>query len=206
MLFRSPRLALMTLAHHPAVKVAMAAAAFTLPALALILPSGYSYAALLLCALGTLAWVRAPRLVGTQPPLVWLAVAVSALSALWAWDAVFTEPFRVNGLDRPIKFALIWLALPAVLWAPPPAKALRWGVWLGALGAAAIALWQTQVEGMDRAWGHTNAIQFGNLALLLGVWSAVWAGHTHRHLAWLPWAAAAAGLYATVASESRGGW
>lgn len=196
----------MTPAPHPVVGTAMALAAFALPALALTVPSGYSFAALLLCVLGAVAWVRAPHRVTRQPALVWLALAMGALSIVWAWDAAHTVPFKVNALDRPIKFALIWLALPAVVWAPPPAAALRWGVWLGAIGAAATACWQVQVAGMDRAWGHTNAIQFGNLALLMGVWSAVWAAHATGRLKWLAWVAAAAGLYATVASESRGGW
>lgn len=185
---------------------AMVLAAFSLPALALTAPSGYSFAALLLCGLGAVAWVRAPRLLTRQPALVWLGLAMGALAIVWTWDAAQTVPFKVNALDRPIKFALIWLALPAVLWVPPPPTALRWGVWVGAIGAAATACWQIQVTGMDRAWGHTNAIQFGNLALLMGVWSALWAPHATGQLRWLAWAAAAAGLYATVASESRGGW
>lgn len=188
------------------ISKAMALAAFALPALALTVPSGYSFAALLLCVLGALAWVRVPRVATHHRALVWLALAVGALSMMWTWDAAHTEPFKVNALDRPIKFALIWLALPAVVWAPPPFRALRWGVWLGAIGAGVTAYWQVQVVGMDRAWGHTNAIQFGNLALLMGVWSAVWVSHTTGRSSWLAWGAAAAGLFATLASESRGGW
>ena len=190
----------------PLNRHAMTLAAFALPALALTVPSGYSFSALLLCALGAVAWLVGPRLGNGPRALIWLALAMGALSVLWIWDAWLAQPFKVNALDRPVKFALIWLALPAVIWVPPPTNALRWGVWLGAIGAAATALWQVQVIGMDRAWGHTNAIQFGNLALLMSVWSAVWAAHTTGRLAWLAWTAAAAGLYATVASESRGGW
>lgn len=196
----------MSVSHYPLTEKAMALAAFTLPALALTMPSGYSFAALLLCGLGALAWAHGVSVSAEQHALRWLAWAIAALCVVWAWDAVQTQPFKVNALDRPVKFALIWLALPAVIRTPPPTTALRWGVWLGAIGAAATAFWQVQVMGMDRAWGHTNAIQFGNLALLLGIWSAVWAPHASPRLAWLAWASALGGLYATLASASRGGW
>lgn len=185
---------------------AMACASFGLPALALALPSGYSYGALLLCGIGIAAWFHRPAWSTDQRALVMFALALTALAGVWVWDAIHTQPFKVNALDRPLKFALLWLALPAVIWCPPPLATLRWGVWLGAIGAAVIATWQLAIVGMDRAWGHTNAIQFGNLALLLAIWSAVWIPHGRTWQAGVGWLAALAGLFATLASESRGGW
>ncbi len=185
---------------------AMAVACFALPGLALTLPSGYSLPALGLCLLGAMAWFHGAGQDPVMRHLRLFAWALTGLCALWTWDAFLSQPFKVNALDRPIKFALIWLALPAVVWLPPPARALRWGVWLGALGAAATAFWQVQVLGMDRAWGYTNAIQFGNLALLLAAWSVIWAAQANGREQWLSWAAVAAALFAMIASESRGGW
>jgi hypothetical protein len=46
----------------PLNRHAMTLAAFALPALALTVPSGYSFSALLLCALGAVAWLVGPRL------------------------------------------------------------------------------------------------------------------------------------------------
>ena len=184
----------------------MALAAFMLPALALTVPSGYSIGALMMCALGLLAWMQHPRLLFTQPLLCGLALAFAGVAALWAMDAALSEPLKANAFDRPAKFALALLAMPVVVRVPPTVRSLTWGVWLGALGAALTAAWQVHVIGMDRAWGYTNAIQFGNLALLLAVWSWLWASAVTGRLQWLAWAATAAGLYAAVASESRGGW
>ena len=186
--------------------VAMATVSFALPALALTLPSGYSLPALVLCVLGIWAWTQKSVHISDKRTLLGFAMALTGLCVLWTWDAMVSQPFKVNGLDRPVKFALAWLVLPALVWLPPPARMLQWGIWVGAMGAAATAYWQVQVIGMDRAWGHTNAIQFGNLALLMGIWSAVWSVHAKGREKWLAWVAVAAGLYATVASESRGGW
>lgn len=193
------------------------AGAFALLALALVLPSGYSIGALMLLAAGLLRWPqfwRAWR--GGRAPFggmgVWaLAIAVMGL----AWSMHIVDGGEITwttlGMDRCLKYLLVLLALPAFFRLRPGLPALRWGCWLGAAGAGALALWQTLGQGMARAQGHTNAIQFGNLALLLGAWSAVWALHAHRSGASVSvraagWVAAALGLAASVASGSRGGW
>ena len=184
----------------------MLAGVALLPALSLALPSGYSWGSLLMCVAGLLAW-RQWRGVWCEPAFVMWCVAVLAMGLIWSLDAVLAEPFRANTLDRPLKFALALLALPALCLSPDRwAQGLRWGIWLGALGAAATAAWQIHGTGLLRAWGHTNAIHFGNLALLLGFWSWIWARREHGWSHWLGLAAAMAGGYASIASESRGGW
>jgi O-antigen ligase len=188
------------------LNAAMALAAFMLPALALAVPSGYSLGAVVLCVLGATAWITHPRLVRRDADMLWFGMAVFSLATLWALDATLTHPFRVNGLDKPVKFALALVAIPAVLRTTPKAAALQWGVWIGALGAGATAAWQIAVMGMDRAWGYTNAIQFGNLALLMAVWSLIWSRQWPLQRAWPGWLACAAGVFAAIASDSRGAW
>jgi len=84
---------------------------------------------------------------------------------------------------------------------------LRWGCWTGAWSTGLIAIWQWVGSGGERAAGHTNAIQFGNLALLLALWSWVWLRRCpHRRERALGWLAVACGAFACVASGSRGGW
>lgn len=193
------------------------AGAFALLALALVLPSGYSIGALMLLAAGLLRWPQFWRAwrggsVRLGSMGVW-AAAVAAMGLAWAMHIADGGEiiWSTLGVDRCLKYALVLLALPAFFCLRPGIQALRWGCWLGAAGAGVLALWQTLGRGLERAVGHTNAIQFGNLALLLGAWSAVWALHAHRSGAPVPvraagWTAAALGLAASVASGSRGGW
>lgn len=193
------------------------AGAFALLALALVLPSGYSIGALMLLATGLLRWPQFWRAwregrarLGSMG--VW-AAAIAAMGLAWAMHIADGGEiiWSTLGVDRCLKYALVLLALPAFFRLRPGLQALRWGCWLGAAGAGVLALWQTLGRGLERAVGHTNAIQFGNLALLLGAWSAVWALHARRSGAPMPvraagWTAAALGLTASVASGSRGGW
>jgi len=179
-----------------------------LPALSLSLPSGYSIGALLLVAIGVhhIIWRN-------QQPAEWntslraFAWCTAAMGVLWALDMLWREPFQTNGMDRPLKYALALLAIPALLRGLPSLASLKWGIWLGAWSAAGTAAWQIHVLHWDRAWGYTNAIAFGDLALLLGIWSWVWA-RTSEHPAsvWFGRGAALAGLYACMASGSRGAW
>lgn len=197
------------------------AGAFALLALSLALPSGYAIGALMLLAAGLLRWPqfwRAWR--GGRAPFgsmgVW-AAAIVVMTLAWLMYTVeggqILWKARVNslGLERCVKYLLALLALPALFGQRPRVVALRWGCWLGAAGAGLLALWQTLVRGMERAEGYTNAIMFGDLALLLGACSAAWALHARRSGAPLAqcafgWTAAALGLTASVASGSRGGW
>ncbi|WP_460509287.1 O-antigen ligase family protein [Hydrogenophaga soli] len=195
-----------TVAASPWRQHGLTLAVFALPALSLSVPSGYSWAGLLLCLWGLLHWTRLPPAPNRRVWWVWGGTLV-AMGLMWALDAVWAEPFRVNILDRPAKFLLVLLALP-VGWSlgAPQAQAFRHGTVLGACAAAAVAAFQLHVLGMDRAWGHTNAILFGDLALLLGLWCWLWTRHDTGWPHVLGWVGALAGGYASILSEARGGW
>lgn len=206
---------------------------------ALCLPSGYSVGALLLLVLGLWrtpqacagicralhdqagARIATDGMSDERPLAVW-ALIIMGMGLIWAMHIVADGQLITHslGLDRCIKYLMALLALPALYGQRPSAQALRLGCWLGAGGAGLLALWQVLGLGEPRAFGYTNAIQFGNLALLLGLWSAVWAWQVRRQMGaprstsfskswyvpWLGWLAALLGLTASVASGSRGGW
>jgi len=195
-------------------------------AIALIVPSGYSVGSILLAlaglglALNPRCW-SSIRLSITQAnrKLTWTVLMVMALFFLsWAAE-ILLDRQSASRLDKPLRIvyaalALLWLlrhpARPAFFWG---------GLASGAIAACGWASWQFFVQGLGRAGGHTNAIQFGNIALLMGmlclagvgwVWmnfrderhSRLWAGM---------WTAAlllgfACGLLASLLSGSRGGW
>ncbi|MGE4375764.1 MAG: O-antigen ligase family protein [Burkholderiaceae bacterium] len=185
-------------------------AAFLVLAPALWLPSGYSIGAILLLMLGLWRWpaVLRGQLTPNAPLRAW-ALAVLAMGLVWSMYLVEDGRLMTNtlGLDRSSKYFLVLLALPAV-WAQRPAgSALRWGCWVGAAGAGLLAGWQVLVQQLERAEGYTNAIQFGNLSLLLALWSGIWVVQASRlHERLLGSLAAVLGLAASVLSGSRGGW
>tara|TARA_R110000851_G_scaffold289629_1_gene443776 strand:- start:2217 stop:3446 length:1230 start_codon:yes stop_codon:yes gene_type:complete len=100
------------------------------------------------------------------------------------------------------------VALVLVGWRrfPPAGVALWWGAALGALVACGIVLVRWLVLGVDRVRvPDINAIPFGNLSLVLGVLSLVWALRRPK-IPLLFGAAALAGLVASLLSGTRGGW
>ena len=184
----------------------------------LALHSGYTAGALALLALGLRRVPRtarhwcARRRVCSGGAAAW-AAAIVIMGLAWAMHIVDGGEviWRTLGVGRSAKCFLILPIVLALISAPLRADTLRWACWLGAAGAGLLALHEVLVLGQERADGHTNAIQFGNLALLLGAWSAAWALHA-RHagqsvlVCAAGWLAAALGLGASIASGSRGGW
>lgn len=89
---------------------------------------------------------------------------------------------------------------------PPAGVALWWGAAFGALAACGIVLVRWLALGVDRV--HVpgiNAIPFGNLSLVLGVLSLLWAlRFSQTSLLFL--LAALAGLVTSLLSGTRGGW
>lgn len=181
-------------------------AAFLLPALALWVPSGYSYAAalLLLGALGCAPWWLGRR---PDRDTLGLALLLGAMGFMWfllSLDSGFARA------DKGLKWLL---GVPCLLFlttfAPRP-QAFFAGLPIGCIGMGLLALWQAWAQGMERATGFTNAIQWGNVALLLGCMNAVqlvvfWRQHGW---AWRSLMALAVGLAlcASLLSQSRGGW
>lgn len=184
----------------------VAVASFLLPALSLSVPSGYSWGALLLCLCGLGVVLASPRRVHLQGALAAFAIPVTLMGLLYTTDAFTATGFDVQRLDRPAKFVLALLSMAAVAATVTDARNLRWGIWVGALGSGATAAYEVMWLELPRADGYTNAIQFGDIGLLLGLWSAVWAYQTTGRWRWWGWLACGAGIYAGIASEARGGW
>lgn len=183
-----------------------AVAAFLLPALALWVPSGYSYAALLLF-LGAVcfpsAWLRRKPDASTLG-LVLLLLGMGCMAYLMSLDT------GVSRWDKALKWFLGALCLLYISASPPPPRAFLAGLPIGCFGMGALALWQVLGLGMERATGYTNAIQWGNLALLLACLAAVPMAVYWRQHGWL-WRvgmglAVALGFAASLLSQSRGGW
>lgn len=182
-------------------------AAFMLPALALWLPSGYSWGAVVLLLASLASLHRWPRHRPDRDTLI-LAATILAMGLVWV-----LQSDGQGSSARWDKFSKYALALPCLLFAvayPPSYKALRSGLLVGCIGAGLIALWQVYGQGLDRASGHTNAIQFGNLALLLAAMLALALMCHVRALSWgwmgLYAIAVLLALQASVLSLSRGGW
>lgn len=186
-------------------------AAFLLPAVALVLQSGYSYGAALLfiaALVSVYKWPRMPHDSGT-----WLLVAsMLAMSVLWV---ALADPQESSGRwDRPVKFLVAAACLLYLTAYPPRPRAIYWGLVVGCIGAGAVAMWQIHVEGAPRASGfptkHTNAIQWGNLALLMSVMMLLQAICLRKRFRWpgklLAIVAVLSALNASVLSQSRGGW
>lgn len=186
-------------------------ALFLVPALGGTVQSGYSYGAVLLLIAALCSLHRWPR--ASQSPWTWaLALLFLCLTVYWY---VLAPPGDDWGRwDRSIKFALGIVCLLFVSRTAPWPRAQFWGLLAGCIGVGAVALWQVHVEGEPRAagfpTGRTNAIQWGNLTLLLGTMLTVQAIALRKHLArsWLVVAGLAVllALNASALSGTRGGW
>lgn len=196
---------------EPWTRHAATAALFLVPALGGTVQSGYSYGAALLLVAALCTLHRWPR--AQQDPWTWAFAAVLCGQAVY-WYVVAPPGSDMGRWDRPAKFLLGIACLLFVSRAAPKPRAQFWGLVVGCIGMGAVALWQVHVEGEPRAsgfpTGRTNAIQWGNLALLLGVMLVLQAMALRRQLGrWVLALAAAAVLVAfnaSVLSGSRGGW
>jgi len=191
---------------------------FLLPALALVAESGYSYGAVVLL-IGAVSYRFAHRRTWPSTPalpgLVKVIVAVMVVYALvWMADAAL----RGEGLrefDRPSRFLFAAFCLVVLARARIPATALWLGLAVGGIGAGAIAIWQKLIEGMGRATGFAQTIQFGNASMLFGLMCGaglIWAVQPHRPagrriaLVLVLVLGAMGGITASFLSGSRGAW
>lgn len=85
-------------------------------------------------------------------------------------------------------------------------KVLAYAIAIGCVTSAALAVVQFPVIG--RAEGFTNAIRFGNIAMLMGMfcWILSLARNFSKIEKFILWVSGSAGVFSSVLSLSRGGW
>lgn len=201
-----------------ATEKSLAFGIFLLPMLSLTVPSGYSYASVMIVLGATASWIfrsdqhkpdfSLPR------PVNLVIFSLILYAAFWIGDAAL----RGDGLrdfDRPIRFLIAALCL-AVIARTRINPAWLWiGLGFGCTGAGTVAIWQRFVEGSARANGFAQTIEFGNIAMVMGLMCIAglfWAHEAFQSklkrivLGGLLLVAAAAGIAASFLSGSRGAW
>lgn len=110
-------------------------------------------------------------------------------------------------LDHPVRFLLALPVLLALHRFGVDQRCFWSGMTIGAIGAGVIGYQQHWLEGIDRAYGYTFTISFGNVGLLLAaLLLPLWLQVRHWWLKAGLLLAIAMGLLCSIASGSRGGW
>ncbi|MDM8358894.1 O-antigen ligase family protein [Pandoraea communis] len=187
------------------------------PAAALVVPRGGNTVMFFIVALGA-AILLMDRKRGEISSLLKLPphVRVLVVALFLPFFAILTvEVFHgkivANTLDSPVRFLLatiVFFSLRRIAYVIPKWVDLTFGT--GAICAAAMALYSTADLLAARAESSfLNPIHFGDIALLLGILSLVsihWLSHDKPWIVAFKILGAAAGCYASWASQSRGGW
>lgn len=112
--------------------------------------------------------------------------------------------------DAPLRFLLAIPAFLLLLAFAPRATTFWSGLAIGAISSGLFAGWQI-LTGIERAEGHTNPIQYGNISLVLGVLclaGLTWATNQRRARVWsaLLVTGAGLGILGSIFTGSRGSW
>ena len=171
----------------------------------LVLPSGYSIGFYLICFFSLAVWFKSGgELVPVDSkffifPLFFYAVGHSVLA--------MSEKWALREFGNYLPFVLVVFGLWGIRKYKPKSYWFWLGLALGAIGAAIFSGYQALEQGV-RANGFANAIQFGNIALLLGVLCMVraLAEPILSRLNMCLCIGFIAGLAASIWSQTRGGW
>ena len=187
------------------------AGVFFFYALTFAIPSGYSYGSALLL-LTSLAWMASRPTIALSNEDKTIALLLLAVFVVSLVAFVFHRN-SPKTLDQTSRCLLLIPVLFFMLKVPPRLAAVWAGLFVGAVSAAAVALWQYHILGLHRPDGFmTSAIPFGGISLAAGILclaGIIWARTQVRHTRL--WQAALAigflaGLYTSFVSGSRGGW
>ncbi len=180
---------------------------FLCGALALVVPSGYTYGPvfLLLIALGYLFVRPYPALNTADKYLLAALVTYFLVGAIT--NVVHHLPSR--NYDNASRFLLAIPVLLLLLRFPVKPIYLLSGIALGALGAGCVAVMDFYVYGEMRAGGFNNPIQFGDIAMLFScllLAGFAWAMRHSRSMTAIFALCIFSGIMASLLSGARGGW
>lgn len=140
----------------------------------------------------------------------WLILAMAAMPTAMLISALL-NPAALRSV--PFAYGRLWLfgfALFALLQLPRgQLQSVQWGCVAGALASVVWAYLELRAGRSEQVGAFSNAIPFGNLSLLMGLFALISIGWSTRDgwpLIVLRVLGGGAGLYASYLSQSRGGW
>jgi len=181
-------------------------------ALALAVPSGYSYGAALLFLTSIFFLFRQGptlQLSREDKGLVYVLLSIFLVSLV----AFALQGNELKTLDQTSRCLLAIPILLMLLGQPPKLGALWAGMIVAGISAAVVAAWQYHGLDVPRPTGYmTSAIPFGDISLMAGILCVLafpWAIKQARYAAY--WCVGlilgcGGGVYASIMSGSRGGW
>ncbi len=174
-------------------------------ALILTTPKGYSIGFYLITLVGFGLWFKS-----REPILradIQFFVAPILCFSLVQLAMSLIDNMSVRDLGTYLPFVLSFFGLWAIRKYKPNEEYFWFGLVAGAVFAAGIAVYQAVFLNM-RAVGFTHPIQFGNIALLVGMLCFIKAlmARNFDVTTVLLWVGTACGLIASVLSQTRGGW
>lgn len=182
-------------------------AVFLFSALALVITGGYGLgAAMLLLGSTVLLWKR-PKLALKKGDYLLIGVLFLYFAVNTVNNVIHADPGREY--DAPLRFLLAIPALLLLLAYPARPASLWTSLSLGAIGGGIFVGWQGLVEGIERPGGTTNAIQYGNVSMLVGILclcGLMWASTRRRGWTALLTLGAVFGMFGSLMTGSRGGW
>lgn len=180
--------------------------------LSLIVPSGYSYAPFILLLLSaSLLLKQTPY----NPSIItkhhWLIIyGFLVIGAVGVLDILLHDN-STRELDKPLRFIVAAPIFIYLIQFPPKVSFIWMGAIFGAISTGIFAVVLKLTTNAPRIDGFGNAIQFGNIAMLLGLISLAsiaWAYTQKRKklIVILALLGFLGGLIASLLSGSRGGW
>ena len=160
-------------------RVSACIAVFLLPATSLVTGFGLGAWGLLSIALLACAGrrsVAAWRQQWADRTTHWVLLAFLVNALLHAGFLAARADAHFGALEKPVRMLLAAAATTLVLLARPPLASLWHGAAVGAIGAAAFAVWQRWGLGWPRAGGLMNPITFGDLSACLALLCLIGAG------------------------------
>lgn len=188
-------------------QIGVNASAFLFFALSLAVPSGYSYGSVMLTllAIASIAVRKPTSSLAAESKILLASLFLTGLM----WTLSFGPFLSDSGFAYGAKYALaalcLWFLVNQSYLSP---QAVFWGLAAGSVGALGVTSYQYVVLHWDKASGFTNAIQFGGIAMYLGLatWGVALLGGWRRGQALALCLCGCGGVLASLLSESRGSW
>ena len=201
----------------PLLHLLLAFSIFLTPGVAFIHGDGYSFGPALLL-IGAILYAVRYRHQGNfwsdLPGMVKLIVlAMVAYAVVWMTDGLLRGE-GIRDMDRPSRFLLAAFSLMVIARARIHAAWLWAGLAAGGMSTGALAIQQKLIEGVDRATGYTQTVQYGNLSMAVGltclaglIWAMARPSKRQKTL-WIAimLAGALGGVMAGFLSGTRGSW